>query len=45
MSAYWRRIRITKSYPDTVDESQMDVNLCNQLIFGMKDTGIKQKLL
>ena len=35
----------TKAYPDIIDESQMDANLCDQLIFGLKDTGIKQKLL
>ena len=35
----------TKAYPDITDESQIDANLCDQLIYGLKDTSIKQKLL
>ena len=35
----------TKAYPDIIDKSQMDANLYDQLIFDLKDTIIKQKLL
>ena len=35
----------TKAYLDIIDKSQMDANLYDQLIFDLKDTIIKQKLL